>query len=63
MSSSGGGAQSPIVRIDFVQAFAVASIGEGLYATRNKKWGDGPQIRVLTAAQSSLQEESVDSLL
>jgi hypothetical protein len=35
---------NPIVRVDYNQAFAIATIGEGIYATRNKKWGDGPNI-------------------
>ena len=36
--------RNPTVRIDFEQAFAVAGIGEGINATRNKSWGDGPYI-------------------
>jgi hypothetical protein len=36
--------QNPIVRIDYEQAYAIAGIGEGLYATRNKHWGSGPTI-------------------
>ena len=35
---------NPTVRIDYDQAFAIAGIGEGIYATRNKTWGDGPFI-------------------
>ena len=35
---------NPTIRIDFEQAFAFAGIGEGIAATRNKSWGDGPYI-------------------
>lgn len=37
----------PIVRVEFEQAFAVGGIGESLDATKNKRWGDGPQIMPL----------------
>ena len=35
---------SPAVRIDYDEAYCIASIGEGLAATRSKAWGDGPRI-------------------
>ena len=35
---------NPTVRIDYDQAFAIAGIGDGIYATRNKCWGEGPRI-------------------
>lgn len=34
----------PIVRIDYEEAFAISSIGEGLAMTEGKHWGRGPQI-------------------
>lgn len=36
--------RNPIVRIDYEQAICIATIGEGLYATRSKSWGSGPNI-------------------
>ena len=36
--------RSPIVRVEYVQAVAIGSIGETLRATQNKHWGGGPQI-------------------
>lgn len=36
--------RSPVVRIDYEEAVAIATIGEGLYCTRSKHWGAGPQI-------------------
>ena len=35
---------SPIVRIDYEQAMAIATIGSGLAATKHKNWGEGPFI-------------------
>lgn len=37
----------PIVRVEFEQAFAIGGIGECLDATKNKHWGDGPQVMPL----------------
>ena len=36
--------RNPTVRIDYDEAFAVCGIGEGLQATKNKHWGQGPRI-------------------
>lgn len=36
--------RSPIVRVEFEQAIAIGDIGSTLAATKNKHWGDGPQI-------------------
>lgn len=36
--------KSPIVRVEFEQAIAIGDIGSTLAATRNKHWGEGPQI-------------------
>jgi len=36
--------KNPVVRIDYEQAICIATIGEGLYATRSKSWGAGPSI-------------------
>ncbi len=38
---------SPTVRVEYEQAIAFGSIGETLYATRSKHWGDGPYIHPL----------------
>lgn len=38
---------NPTVRIDYEQAVCIAGIGEGLAATKNKHWGDGPYIQPL----------------
>lgn len=40
--------ESPVVRVDYEEAFAVAPIIDGLSATRRKKWGDGPWILPLS---------------
>ncbi len=42
--SESGLRRHPIVRIDFEEGFAIASIGEELAATRCKHWADGPSI-------------------
>lgn len=39
-----GERRSPTVRVDYDEAFAVCGIGEGLQATKNKHWGQGPRI-------------------
>ena len=39
---------SPTVRIEYAEAYAIAGIGEGLYATRNKHWGESPYIHPLS---------------
>lgn len=36
--------RDPVVRIDYDEAFAIATIGEGLTMTKSKAWGDGPRI-------------------
>lgn len=36
--------RSPIVRVEYEQAIAIADIGSALSATHTKHWGDGPQI-------------------
>lgn len=36
--------RSPIIRLDYAQAFAIGSLGETMDATRNKSWGDGPYV-------------------
>ncbi|NQV28313.1 MAG: hypothetical protein HQ518_28505 [Rhodopirellula sp.] len=36
--------RSPVVRVEFEQAIAISDIGSALSATRNKHWGQGPQI-------------------
>ncbi len=41
--------RSPVVRVEFEQAFAVGGIGECLDATKNKHWGEGPWIMPLGA--------------
>ena len=38
---------SPIVRVEYEQAIAIGGIGETLYATRSKHWGDGPRVAPL----------------
>lgn len=38
---------NPTVRIEYEQAIAFGGIGETIYATRNKHWGDGPWIMPL----------------
>ena len=42
-----GERRSPTVRIEYEEAFAIGGIGECLQATRNKSWGDGPNIQPL----------------
>jgi len=42
-----GERRNPTVRIDFEEAVCIAGIGEGLAATKNKHWGDGPYIQPL----------------
>ena len=37
----------PVVRIEYEQAIAYGGIGETLFATRNKHWGEGPQVTPL----------------
>lgn len=36
--------RDPVVRIDYDEAFAIATIGEGLAMTKSKARGDGPRI-------------------
>ena len=36
--------RSPTVRIDYAEAFSIAGIGEGLAATKSKRWGEGANI-------------------
>ena len=36
--------RSPTVRLEYEQAIAIGAIGETLDATKNKHWGDGPQV-------------------
>jgi hypothetical protein len=36
--------RSPTVRVEYEQAIAIGGMGECLAATKNKKWGAGPQI-------------------
>lgn len=40
--------ESPIVQIDYEEAYAIAAIDDGLSATRRKRWGDGPWILPLS---------------
>src|SRR3990167_9303962 len=42
-----GERQSPTVRVEYDEAFAIGGIGECLQATRNKHWGDGPYVHPL----------------
>jgi hypothetical protein len=42
-----GERENPTVRLDYDQAVCIAGIGEGLAATKNKNWGDGPYIQPL----------------
>lgn len=39
--------RSPVVRVEFEQAYAIGEIGETLHATRSKSWGEGPWIMPL----------------
>ena len=41
--------RSPIIRLDYDQAFAIGCLGETLDATKNKSWGDGPYVLPLEA--------------
>lgn len=41
---------SPIVRVEYEQAIAFGDIGSTLSATKNKHWGEGPQILPLEPA-------------
>ena len=41
--------ESPIVQIDYEEAYAIAAIDDGLSATRRKRWGDGPWILPLAS--------------
>lgn len=36
--------ESPVVKIDYAEAYAIATIEGGLNVTRRKRWGDGPWI-------------------
>lgn len=36
--------ESPVVQIDYEEAYAIASFDEGLSVTRRKRWGEGPWI-------------------
>ena len=36
--------RNPTIRLEYEQAIAIGSIGETLDATKNKHWGDGPQV-------------------
>ena len=41
--------ESPIVQVDFEEAYAIGSIEDGLAATARKRWGEGPWILPLRA--------------
>lgn len=36
--------RNPTIRLEYEHAIAIGSIGETLDATKNKHWGDGPQV-------------------
>ena len=36
--------ESPLVQIDYEEAYAIAAIDDGLAVTSRKRWGDGPWI-------------------
>lgn len=36
--------RSPIIRLDFDQAYAIGCLGEMMDATKSKSWGDGPYV-------------------
>lgn len=42
--TAAGFQESPIVLIDYEEAYAVSSIDDGLSATAKKRWGEGPWI-------------------